>query len=105
MGDVIPTDAHIRLANPLTPDTADQLMLRRSYNYDNGLRRNGNIDAGLVFVAFQQDLKRQFITVQKRLEGEPLADYLRPFGGGYFFMLPGLKDEYDYFGRLLLTQQ
>ena len=49
-GDVIPTDAHIRLANPRTPETADQLMLRRAYNYDNGVRDNGTLDVGLVFI-------------------------------------------------------
>lgn len=101
-GDVIPTDAHIRLANPRTDETADQLMLRRAYNYDNGVRANGTLDLGLVFVCFQQDVERQFITVQKRLEGEPLADYIRPYGGGYFFALPGVTSPDEYLGQDLI---
>ncbi|MCT1452104.1 iron uptake transporter deferrochelatase/peroxidase subunit [Corynebacterium sp. p3-SID1145] len=101
-GDVIPVDAHIRLANPRTPETANQLMLRRPYNYDNGVRDNGTVGVGQIFISFQQDLERQFITVQERLAGEPLADYIRPYGGGYFYALPGVKDESDFFGSALI---
>jgi deferrochelatase/peroxidase EfeB len=102
-GYVIPLDSHIRLANPRTPQTANQRLIRRSYNYDLGVDMNGDLQAGHIFIAYQQDVERQFETVQKRLINEPLVDYVQPFGGGYFFTLPGVRDTSDWYGKTMLA--
>jgi deferrochelatase/peroxidase EfeB len=102
-GERIPLSAHMRLANPRTPETEDQRILRRPYNYDRGLDEAGNLDQGLLFVAFNQDVARQFETVQKRLEEEEMADYITPVGGGYFFVPRAAAGNGDWVGSGIFT--
>jgi len=101
-GKLTKLDAHIRLANPRTPESQQNLILRRPFNYSNGVNKNGQLDMGLLFICYQADLEKGFITVQTRLNGEPLEEYLKPVGGGYFFTLPGVTGAQDFIGRSLL---
>lgn len=103
-GKVIPLDAHIRLANPRTQETHSSLMMRRGYSYSQGVSNSGQLDMGLLFVCYQHDLDKGFITVQKRLNGEALEEYIKPIGGGYFFVLPGVKDKNHYLGEGLFQK-
>ncbi len=102
-GERIPLDAHIRLANPRTPETEPSRLLRRGYSFSRGFDGAGLLDEGLFFVAFQHDLERGFVAVQNRLSGEPLEEYIQPVGGGYFFAPPGTSGPDAIWGASLLA--
>jgi deferrochelatase/peroxidase EfeB len=101
-GEITALDSHIRLANPRTAGSGRNLILRRPFNYSNGVEANGQLDMGLLFIAYQADLEAGFISVQQRLDGEPLEEYIKPVGGGYFFTLPGIQQG-DFLGSSLLA--
>lgn len=102
-GALTPLDSHIRLANPRRPETEANRILRRPFNYSNGVTKSGQLDQGLLFICYQADLEAGFITVQRRLDGEPLEEYIKPVGGGFFFTLPGVQSETDYLGSQLIA--
>ncbi len=99
----VPAAAHIRLALPGTHGTQGQRILRRGYNYSRGIDEAGQLDMGLVFVAFCRSLEHQFEPIQRRLAGEGLTDYVKPTGGGYFYLPPGARGGDDWIGSALLS--
>lgn len=102
-GKRIPLKAHIRLANPRTPETDENLILRRGFNYSRGFDGAGRLDQGLAFIAYQRSLEKGFLTVQRRLKGEPLEEYILPVGGGFFFILPGVTGADRFLGDQLFS--
>jgi deferrochelatase/peroxidase EfeB len=102
----VPMDAHIRRANPRTAETEGNLILRRPFNFSrDSVTKAGQLEMGLLFVCFQSDLDKGFKTVQARLNGEPLEEYIKPFGGGYFFVLPGVRDPDEYLAKGLVERR
>lgn len=85
--DTVPRRSHMRLANPRTPGTGR--ILRRGFSFLNGADAEGRLDQGLLFLCYQRSLRTGFLEVQGRLNGEPLEDYVKPVGGGLYFVLPG----------------
>jgi deferrochelatase/peroxidase EfeB len=100
---IIAPDAHIRLAAPAT--NAGQKILRRGYSYTDGIdSETGLLDAGLFFIAYQKDPRKQFIPIQNRLAAsDALNEYIRHTGGGIFAVPPGLSAAGDWYGKQLFT--
>jgi deferrochelatase/peroxidase EfeB len=98
----IPLTAHIRLANPRDERTKDKVLVRRGMSYSRGMDPAGLLDQGLAFISYQRRLSH-FLEASERLKGERLEEYVRPEGGGFFYVLPGVVEIGDWLGRPLLA--
>jgi deferrochelatase/peroxidase EfeB len=74
-------------------NNAGARMLRRSYNYFDGVdRAGGELDAGLFFMAFVRDPRRQFVPIQRRLADEDrLSRFAVHTASAVFAIPPGAR--------------
>jgi dye decolorizing peroxidase len=92
---LIATDAHARLAHPDT--NAGLRIVRRGHNYLDGE------ESGLLFVSFQQDIGRQFIPIQRRLDAaDALNAWTTATGSAVFAVPPGFGPR-SWIGEALLA--
>lgn len=83
---LIPDTAHIRLAAFENNDGIR--ILRRSYNYTEGINQYGFLDAGLLFISYQND-PAHFETLQTKLgAADALNEYITHLGSAVFFVPP-----------------
>ncbi|MBK3625775.1 iron uptake transporter deferrochelatase/peroxidase subunit [Streptomyces asoensis] len=97
---VVPINAHARISRP--DQNGGAAMLRRPFSYHDGIAADGTVDAGLLFVCWQADPLRGFVTVQRKLDrGDALSTYVRHESSG-LFAVPGGAAEGEYVGQRLL---
>ncbi len=87
---VIPQDAHVRLAR----QSGEEKILRRGYSFTDGFdAERGQLDAGLFFVCFQRDPRKQFVSLQRRLAAnDRLNEYIRHTASALFACPPGARE-------------
>jgi dye decolorizing peroxidase len=85
---VIPDFAHIRRA---TPQSVTDRMFRRPFSYEGQAASDGTPDVGLLWTAYQRDMTKQFIPVQRRLdELDLLNEWTVPIGSAEFAIAGGV---------------
>ncbi|GAA1445554.1 iron uptake transporter deferrochelatase/peroxidase subunit [Leifsonia poae] len=90
-GTKIDPDSHVRLAHPTTNNGAQ--LLRRGYNFVDGNDELGRLNAGLFFIAFQRDPRKQFIPIQQQLaRSDAMNEYLKHVGSAIFAVPPGARE-------------
>ncbi|WOQ16391.1 iron uptake transporter deferrochelatase/peroxidase subunit [Raineyella sp. W15-4] len=83
---LIPATSHIALAAHENNDGT--LILRRPYNYTDGLDAEGRLDAGLLFICYVNH-PEHFVRLQNRLgASDRLNEYIRHIGSAVFAVPP-----------------
>ncbi|MFY4720078.1 iron uptake transporter deferrochelatase/peroxidase subunit [Streptomyces sp. LaBMicrA B280] len=96
--------AHVRLAHP--DANSGITILRRGYSFTDGTDGLGRLDAGLFFLAYQRDVRRGFIPLQRKLSAhDALNEYIQHVGSAVFAVPPGVRDAADWWGRSLFSKE
>lgn len=83
----IPDFSHVTRAHVTDPALK---ILRRPYNYDGAPNALGHPDTGLIFAAYQRDIARQYLPIQRRLADKDLLnEWITPVGSAVFAIPPG----------------
>ncbi|MEU6475520.1 iron uptake transporter deferrochelatase/peroxidase subunit [Streptomyces sp. NPDC047017] len=97
-------DAHVRLAHP--DSNGGITILRRGYSFTDGTDGLGRLDAGLFFLAYQRDVRKGFVPLQRSLSAhDALNEYIQHVGSAVFAVPPGVRDAHDWWGRTLLSEE
>ncbi|MFE6195049.1 iron uptake transporter deferrochelatase/peroxidase subunit [Streptomyces sp. NPDC057838] len=96
-------DAHVRLAHP--DSNRGATILRRGYSFTDGTDGLGRLDAGLFFLAYQRDVREGFIPIQRNLAADALNEYIQHVGSALFAIPPGVRDQGDWWGRTLFSEE
>jgi deferrochelatase/peroxidase EfeB len=97
---VIDPVSHVALA--ARENNGGLMIRRRGYNYTDGLDVNGELNAGLLFIAYQND-PQAFIQLQNRLGGHDLLnEYIRHIGSA-IFAIPPAPEKGHYLAQTLFS--
>jgi deferrochelatase/peroxidase EfeB len=97
---VIDPTSHVALA--AHENNGGTKILRRGYNFTDGINERGQLDAGLLFVSYQKD-PQQFVKLQTRLgSSDLLNEYIAHIGSG-IFAIPPAPSPGHYLGEALFS--
>jgi deferrochelatase/peroxidase EfeB len=97
---IIPATSHVALA--AHENNGGIKILRRSYNYTDGIDDLGQIDAGLLFIAYMND-PRHFVSLQTKLGSvDRLNEYIAHIGSAIFAVPPAPRQG-SYIGAALFA--
>jgi deferrochelatase/peroxidase EfeB len=106
---VMPENSHVRLAHPGSNDNAQ--ILRRGYSYNEGVnftaerwppwRQGMEYDAGLLFVAYQKDVRTGFIKIFEPMSKLDMMNQFTTHTGGGVFACPAGVKKGGYLGQAL----
>ncbi len=97
---VIDPASHIRLA--AFENNNGVRIFRRGYNYTDGINQYGFLDAGLLFISYQND-PASFELLQTKLgAADSLNEYIRHIGSAIFF-IPPAPQEGSYIAQTMFS--